>query len=200
MKFINSSSVENINGKDCLHIFLKEEYSYPVKINDEEVLQNEIFIKAPTMSNEDVSNVRRCSSVFSKFEDIQNEKISKELSRLSQEDKERLFYEIENIKESEDESGPEEAIKNHVISVLKSAKSFESQDSNYYTEFDKISLFLNKRLNRCMDDEFYSIDFSIFDKHLALKQFIIEEIFIEYISFFFKHFPLESLLNMSQKQ
>lgn len=198
--FINSSEIDNINGVECLHLYLKDEFSFSVKINDEEVLQNEIYIKAPTMSNEDISNIRKCASVLSKFEEIQNEKTLKELSKLSDQERQKLFADFENLQENNEEDiKTEEVIKDHIRSVLKNAKSYETKETDYFSEFDKIINFLEKRLNRNLDSQLYPINFSIFDKYLATKHFIIEEIFVEYVSFFFKHFPLESLLALAKK-
>lgn len=199
MQYILNSSLDNINGKECLHIFLNDKYSYNITINGEEIQQNEIYIKAPTLSNEDLSNIRRCSSVFSRFEEIYNNKIAKDIANLSDIERERIFSNFEEMETKKEEVKTEDVIREHVSSVLKSAKSYVSKDENFYTEFDKITIFLEKRLNRIMDEELYPLSFSIFDKHLGAKQFIIEEIFVEYVSFFFKHFPLESLLNLEAR-
>lgn len=197
MRFINSSEIDNINGIECLHLYLKDDYSYKIKIDGEEVLQNEIYIKAPTMSNEDLSNIRKCSSVLSKFEEIQNEKTLKELSKLTHQERERLFSELKD--ENIDQIKAEDVIRDHVSNLIKNSKSYETKESDYFQEFDKISHFLEKRLNRILDDQLYTINFSIFNEYLAVKQFIIEEIFIEYVAFFFKHFPLESLFTLTKK-
>ena len=199
MKYINSTENETIDGKEYLHLYLNPKYGFDVKINGEEMLVNEIFIQAPTMSTMDVGDVRKVSTVISKFEDIYNQELQRQLIRLSEEDKIKLFsiaQEPEKILEKVD---PKLAVREHIGSILQISKSYESENSNFFTEFDKITYFLQKRLNRKLDDSLVKIDFSIFDKHLGLKQFIIEEIFIEYVSFFFKHFPLESLLRASKE-
>lgn len=199
MKYINSTETETIDGKEYLHLYINPKYGFDVKINGEEMLVNEIFIQAPTMSTMDVGDVRKVSTVISKFEDIYNQDLQRQLLRLSEEDKIKLFsiaQEPEKILEKVD---PKLAVREHIGSILQISKSYESENSNFFTEFDKITYFLQKRLNRKLDDSLVKIDFSIFDKHLGLKQFIIEEIFIEYVSFFFKHFPLESLLRASKE-
>ena len=199
MKYINSTETETIDGKEYLHLYLNPKYGFDVKINGEEMLVNEIFIQAPTMSTMDVGDVRKVSTVISKFEDIYNQDLQRQLLRLSEEDKIKLFsiaQEPEKILEKVD---PKLAVREHIGSILQISKSYESENSNFFTEFDKITYFLQKRLNRKLDDSLVKIDFSVFDKHLGLKQFILEEIFIEYVSFFFKHFPLESLLRASKE-
>ena len=83
--------------------------------------------------------------------------------------------------------------------MVKSSRSFESEKDSFFSEFDKISFFLESRLSRKIDNDLLPIKFFIFDKHLGSKQFIIEAIFFEYVSFFSKHFPLESLQYLQEK-
>lgn len=200
MSFITSSELEQINDSEYLHIYLDPKYSFTIKINGEEVDQNEIYIKAPTMIAKDVYDVRKVSSVIAKFEDLQNEKLSKELARLTDEERARLFGSIKEI-ESSDKSDVDfkEAVKDHLKTLVKSSRSFELEKDSFFSEFDKISFFLEARLSRKMDDDLLPTKFSIFDKHLGSKQFIIEAIFFEYVSFFSKHFPLESLQYLQEK-
>jgi len=193
MSFITSSELDNIAGSEYLHIYLDPKYSFIAKINNEEVDQNEIFIKAPTMSSKDIFDVRRVSTVISKFEETQNEKLSKELARLTEEERARLFSSLKEIESSQEAPAKsQDFIKDHLKTIIKSSRSFEAEKESFFSEFDKITHFLETRTMRSLDSDLLPLNFSIFDKHLGLKQFIIEAIFVEYVSFFSKHFPLES--------
>lgn len=200
MSYITSSELEHDNGSEYLHIYLDPQYGFTVKLNGEEISENELFIKAPTMTTKDVYDVRRVSSVVAKFEDIQNEKLSKELARLSDEERARLFSSIKDI-EISDQSNIDfkEAVKDHLKNLVKSSRSFELDKDTFFSEFDKISHFLESRLSRKLEGNLIPCNFAIFDKYLGAKQFIIEAIFIEYVGFFSKHFPLESLQSLQGK-
>jgi hypothetical protein len=194
MKFISSVELDNINGKDYLHFYLKPECSFEVTINGEEVSQNEIFIEAPSMSNKDVGDLRKVSSVIAKFEEIHNERISKELARLSEEERVKLFAAVKGLEnDSEIKISGSQVSRDHMSAILRASKSYEHENSNFYTEFDRISYFMEQRLFRNLNDAMLKADFKLFDKLQGSKHFFLEEIFIEYVGFFFNHFPLESL-------
>ena len=193
MLFITTTELEQINDSEYLHIYLDPKYSFTIKINGEEVDQNEIYIKAPTMIAKDVYDVRKVSSVISKFEDIRNQKLTKELARLTEEEKIRLFGTVKEAQEELESADKSDIdftvlIKAHLEQVMKDSRSFELEKDSFFSEFDKISFFLESRLSRKMDNDLLPVNFTIFNKHLGLKQFIIEAVFLEYVGFFSKHF------------
>lgn len=195
MNFISSCELENINGSEYLHLYLNQEASFLVKINGEDVEQNELYIKAPTMASKDVYDLRRCCATLSKFEDIHNEKISKELARLSDEERARLFSSFKEVEEKIlEEIKPEDVARDHIRTILKASKALDIENTNFFTEFDRLASFLEQRLFRNLNGDLLKLNFSVFDKLLGSKQFFLEEIFVEYVGFFFSHFPLESLL------
>jgi len=201
MRFISSSELDNIDGVEYLHIYLKPVAAFNIKVNGEELEQNEIYIKAPTMSSKDVYDISKCCTVFAKLEEVPNEKLTKELSKLSEEERAELFSNFKNIEETiKNEVKPEDIIKDHVRNILQSSKAYESGNSDFYTEFNKISYFLEQRLHHMIEKSLFKMDLSVFNKLLtADKHFLIEELFIEYVGFFFRHFPLENLSFQSKK-
>lgn len=200
MTFFTSVELDNIDGIEYLHYFLNPKFSFKAKLNGEEIEQNEIYIKAPTMAQKDVYDLRKCSLVISKFEELNNDKLAKQFLALTEEQKSNL---LGNVKELEDTKPSEqeaiEGAKSYIKGLLKSCKYYEVENSNYFTEFDKIIFFLEQRLHRDIEGSLFKASFTLFDNLLAQKQFLIEEIFAEYVGFFFNHFPSESLAILNKK-
>lgn len=141
MEFISSSELTNVEGVEYLRIYLKPNASFFPKINGEEVEQNELLIKAPTMSNLDVCDIKKCNGALAVFQDVYNEKLSKEFDKLSEDEKNRLQ---QSIKQSDESSiKTEDLIKEHIRSLLDISQSCTERDK----EFDKISNFLEKERN-----------------------------------------------------
>lgn len=206
MSYFSSSEIEHINGTECLKIYLKPEYAFKVKVNGEEQDQNEIYLKAPTMSNEDISNIRKCTSAFAKYEAFYNDKSFEALSKLTEDQKINLFGLIDKKQDeldtTEDEVVKKELIqkqaKKHVITILSESKTYENGQKDFYDEFYAIQFFLEKRLYRCVDSSLTQLNFEVFNSLIGEKQFFIEELFAEYVAFFSLHFPLKSLIGLNK--
>ena len=204
MQYLSKTELETIGGQDYLHIYLKMENAFSFKLNNEDVEQNELFIKAPSMSNKDISDIRKCVLVIDKFEELEANKTAQELAKMKSEEREKLFEAIKEIQNSVKEESTDEQVREsvsaHIKNILKVGKTYETQDSDFFKEFDKVVYFLSQRLYRQLNDELFPCNFDIFNHLLGKKQFLIEEIFCEYVSFFFKHFPSESLILLSQSE
>jgi len=200
MTFFTSVELDNREGVEYLHYFLDTKFSFKIKINGEEVDCNEIYIKAPTMAQKDVYDLRKCSLVIAKFEELNNEKLAKQFLGLTEEQKTNLFSSVKELEESKpSEKEAIEGAKSYIKGLLKSCKYYEVENSNFFSEFDKIIFFLEQRVYRDVNGALLKASFSLYDNLLAQKQFLLEEAFAEYVGFFFNHFPSESLAILNKK-
>lgn len=205
-RYITSSETQfiaNERGEDIeyLHLFLNPLCSFKTKLNGEELEENQIYIKAPTLSSADIYDIRKCSIVIAKFEEDKNNKTARELKNLKEEELEKLMNLFKDLDKNRKEPSEEEirsSYRESMDQVFKASKSYQIEKDDFYTEFDKLTSFLQKRAFRMQDGSMLSLSFDAFNHLFAQKQFLLEAVFAEYVSFFSKHFPLESLSSISK--
>lgn len=195
-KFIISSDIDAVEGIEYLHLYLDPKFSFKIKLNGEEVEENQIYIKAPTLSSTDVYDIRKCSSVIAKFEEDKNNKMTRELKSLKEDELQKLMKLYEDVNKDKKELSEEDfknSCREHIQDILRSSKVYQLDKDDFYSEFDKLIHFLQKRAFRMFEGAMLPLPFEAFNHLFAQKQFLFEAVFAEYVSFFSKHFPLESL-------
>lgn len=195
-KYITSSEIDNIESVEYLRLYLHPKFVFKIKSNGEEVEENQIYIKAPTLGSTDIYDLRKCSIVICKFEEDKNNKVAKELRNLKEEELQKLMNVYKDIEKDKKEPSDEEmkdSCREYIEQILKSSKSYQVDKDDFYTEFDKLVSFLQKRSFRMYEGSMHPVSLDSFNHLFAQKQFLLEAVFSEYVSFFSKHFPLESL-------
>lgn len=206
--YLKSSELTNINGKNYLKIFLDAQYPYKVKVNGDEQDKYDILFKEPDAS--DLGELRKCSLAIEKLVNYRENKLIKSqaiwgsefiktiMESRSQEnviDPNAAQEQLE-VEESDDSLDERllEVHKGFISELLSLCSDYEDAESDYFIEVDKFFRLLEKKCYREFDDGIcHSTDLSVFDAHNATSHFIKEAILIEYIAFFFKHFPSKYL-------
>lgn len=201
--FIKSSSVEKIGSKNYLQVFLESKYPYELTIDKKGVVTKkdafEWYFEEPTM--EDLSSLQRLSisiEAFSSYDAIKSITTSSLFS-------EELLGQITQYhlkqKESEEEIlEEEEALEKLEIDKVNSSRIFikgllarTSDFKDYYLELKKFFDFLESKCFRNHDGIMINHSLGSLDKYNANSCFIKEAIVVEYLAFFFTHFPSKSL-------
>jgi len=197
--YLKSSQIEKIGDRNFVRIFLEKEYPYKITYNGNEIEVNNFVFEEPNAS--DVSALQKLSVSMEKLFTYAN--VIKSLKIMSYINQDRMD-ELNNSRDEEVETEavtkkltPEEKIdttREFVSSILLKANDFENTETDYYQELGRFFNFVDSKCYREHDDGIpYKSSISLLDIYHAESCFIKEEIVIEYLSFFFAHFPSRSL-------
>ena len=199
--FIKSSSVEKIGSKNYLQVFLESKYPYELTIEKKGVVTKkdafEWYFEEPTM--EDFSALENLSVSIEKFNSYDSIKSIQTSSLFSKE----LLQEIAIYRlkqEPEQEISEDEAVEKLEIDKINSARIFiqslfarTTDFKDYFQELRKFFDFIDSKSFRNYDGIMVNHSLSILDQYNATSRFIKEAIVVEYLAFFFTHFPSKSL-------
>lgn len=197
--YIKTSELEKVGNKNYLRLFLDPKYSFIIKSDDKEKKVCELFFEEPNAH--DISQLRRLGVSLEKLTSYQSLKSIKSMNMFS---KETLDEFIKNAKENKEELDQEsddvESCRSYITDLFTSCADFENDDTDYFKELNKFYNFLEAKMFRMESDVLLSSDFSIFGNlTVSNSSFVKEAIVIEYISFFFDHFPSKSLHQVMEK-
>ena len=213
--YLKSSEIIKSNGKEYLQIFLNKEYPYSRTIETREGIASEdryeIWLEEPNAL--DYRDLQRCSIILERFFNYKIQQETREYAMKGEEEWELLEWKKQKMKESnpepkkEAEPTEEERIDNRkqmlsiILTMCKTMRNDNilSEETDYYLELAKLFSFINKKLNIVESDLPFRASLDIFDKYKGKSYGIKEQILIEYISFFFAHFPSNSILHILEQ-
>lgn len=203
--YIKSSEIKNINNKNYLQIFLNKEYSF--KVNDNNVDKNcvEILLEEPNKS--DLGSLKSISTILNNYQQKIEEKTLKNLMEMSEDEKAKLMEAIEKVKNkpSEENKLTDEERLQEIKKSIRELFDNNNIQPNYFDNLDSIFLFLKRKLFRVFEEQVLEIssDLIITNNNnlpqLGDKTFLQEDLIIEYISFFLRHFPSRNLHELLKK-
>ena len=204
MSYITSSELHKTGDKNYLRIFLKPEFSYSIKADGEDQSFVELLFEEPNTS--DISQLKDLGIAIEKLASYDSIKSIRIANTFSKESLELLRgQQEEETKELSDESKSEPTNEENILfsrlfisDLLIRSADFQNDETDYFKELQKFINFVNSKSKRDINGIFANNDLSVFDKYNAKSIFIKEELIIEYVSFFFDHFPSRSL-HMSLK-
>lgn len=203
--FLKSSELERIGDKNYLRIFLDEKYPYKIKYNGDDVEILDFVFEEPSM--QDITDLKKLGISIEKlisYQDVKTIRIASMFSRglldearLSREEDEFDKIEEEELSDEKIEAKEKDRVKNcreFLANLLLKSNDFEDESSDFFLEMDKFFAFIDKKCGREHSNAIvHKASLSVLDKYHAISCFIKEEILIEYLSFFFIHFPSKSL-------
>ncbi|WP_435791206.1 hypothetical protein [Clostridium sp.] len=152
---------------------------------------------------DDMSNLKKLGISLEKFISYENAKSIKTMNSYSKDAIESIFKyqeQQQKIKEEEELADPSEekkeesqidSCRSYLTSVFTRSSDFEDEDSNtdFYKELGKFTSYIESKARRDIDSCLINLNLDLLKKYNAEYLFIIEEIIIEYFSFFFAHLP-----------
>lgn len=203
--YIKSSEIKNINNKNYLQIFLNKEFSF--KVNDNNVDKNcvEILLEEPNKS--DLGSLKNISTILNNYQQKIEEKTLKNLMEMSEDEKAKLMEAIEKVKNkpSEENKLTDEERLQEIKKSIRELFDNNNIQPNYFDNLDSIFLFLKRKLFRVFEEQVLEISFDLVITNnnnlpqLGDKTFLQEDLIIEYISFFLRHFPSRNLHELLKK-
>jgi hypothetical protein len=197
--YIKSSEIKNINNKNYLQIFLNKEYSFKANDNNVDKSYVEILLEEPNRS--DLSNLKTISTILNDYQKKIEEESLRNFMKMNEDEKAKLMEAIEKTKNKPTEEKPlnaEERLES-IKNSIKELFNYNNAQTNYFDNLDSIFLFLKRKVFREFNNEVLQTSFDLVITNndnlpsIGSKVYLQEDLIIEYVSFFLKHFPSRSL-------
>lgn len=193
---LKSAEIIKLGEHNYLQVFLQKEYPYQIKHNGNEFDVYEFIFREPEAG--DMLILKKLGISLEKLHSYQYAKSIK-IANLFSKDSLAVYH--ENKEEQSEDAIDEEKkevdyvanCKDFISRIFGLAADFEDESTDYYQELEKFFNFVESKCYREQDGLAIRNSLSNIDKYKATSYFIKEEIIIEYISFFFAHFPSKSL-------
>lgn len=215
--YLKSSEIVKLNGKNYLRIYLKKEYPYSIKLDGNDVDMLSFVFREPEFSDMgslmnaslpleklyqyshiDKSIARAALGTEDQLQDAQIEilekkiQIKEDIHELSISDKEKLELEQQDF------------IRRFMVFTLFNSSDLDQRPNggtDFFAEILKLFEFLDKVCFREHGDEIpLKTSLKVLDKFNGISLLIKQELLIEYLAFFFSHFPFRSLHMLLEEQ
>lgn len=195
---LKSAEISKLGEHNYLQVFLEKEFPYKIKHNGNEFDNYELLFREPDAG--DMMQLKKLGVSLEKLHYYQYAKSIKIANLFSREALASYHEQKEQQEAEETTKSEEEKVIDHtdncrefISKVFGLASDFEDESTDYFQELEKFFSFVESKCFREQDGLAIKNSLSNLDQYKAKSYFIKEEIVIEYISFFFAHFPSKSL-------
>lgn len=206
--YLKSAELIKSQGKEYLQIFLNKDYPYSqeVETSDGKRMEDryEIWMEEPNAL--DARDLQRASIILERFFNYKIQQETKEYAMKGEEEWELMEWKRQRMTETQPvpkEPTEQERLDNRkqmlaiILTMCRTMRNDNmlAEETDYYLELAKLFNIISKKLHIVEGDCPLRSNLDIFDKYKGKSYGVKEEILIEYISFFFAHFPSNSLLS-----